>query len=244
MYLNRREEPLGREEDKHPGRCWVKQGLSGCPGSGTERTRVPGTRGLGGPKQRKVRLESHCFHNLSQHEGSERMFFLVGKQRKGAWDLASTPGSQAGGHGAWGDPGDAGGEDERSGQVRGAARQPGLGAARGAQGGFGQGSRPAPAPPRKGPWGPPGAPHAPEEHRGRPACDLARVTTSLEAGLRVFPPQRPRGAKEGAPLQWATVGVGARSAAGSSVLVLGAASGQPTPTPSHHGCAFTHPGGR
>ena len=213
MYLNRREEPLGREEDKHPGRCWVSR-VSGCPGSGTERTRVPGTGGLGG-------LGSHCFHNLSKHEASERMFFLVGKQRKGAWDLASTRGSQAGGHGAWGDPGDAGGEEERSGQVRGAARQPGLGAGPGRPGGLGTGVSTATR-----------ARRAPRKAGLRPSPSPNCPGGWPEGVPTATPPGRERGSTP----QWAPVGVGAPSS--------GQPRASPTPTPSHHGCSFTHPGGQ
>lgn len=71
LFIYEHAEELLGWEDKHLGHCfWVKQGLSGCSVSGTERTHVPGGTWEGGswmdPKQRKVRLKRNRFH-CSKH---------------------------------------------------------------------------------------------------------------------------------------------------------------------------------
>lgn len=124
-----------------------------------------------------MRLQKECFFSWASREKEPGIWPAPGAAKRGVTGPGETLETR---------------EERRSARDRSAGRRGSLALAlaRGAQGGLGQGSLP---------------PHAPEEHRGRPACDLARVPTALEAGLRVFPPQLPRGGKEGAPLnglQW------------------------------------------
>lgn len=142
LFVSKQER--GREEDRHPGR----------PGSGTERTRVPGTRGLGGPEAEESSIGKPVSTTLANMRVQKECFFSWASREKepGIWPAprAAKRGSRGLGR-PWrrGRRGGALGTGrDRSAGRRGSLA---LGLARGAQGGFGLGSLPAPAPPRKGP---------------------------------------------------------------------------------------------